>query len=85
MVAIFVVIDVILFKVAVFVFVDFHNDVAVKIEMKYRAFAKGFHLVEIPIIFKDRTRGKSKMSAGIIREAIFGVVLLRFKKMFGKL
>jgi len=56
-----------------------------QIEMKYRAFAKGFHLVEIPIIFKDRTRGKSKMSTGIIREAIFGVVLLRFKKMFGKL
>jgi len=56
-----------------------------QIEMKYRALAKGFRLVEIPIIFKDRTRGKSKMSAGIIREAIFGVVLLRLKKMFGKL
>jgi len=56
-----------------------------QIEMKYRAFAKGFRLVEIPIIFKDRIRGKSKMSAGIIREAIFGVIFLRLKKMFGNL
>jgi len=56
-----------------------------QIEMKYRAFAKGFRLVEIPIIFRDRIRGKSKMSAGIVREAVFGVVLLRLKKMFGTL
>jgi len=56
-----------------------------QIEMKYRAFAKGFRLVEIPIIFRDRIRGKSKMSVGIVREAVFGVVLLRLKKMFGKL
>jgi len=54
-----------------------------QIEMKYRAFAKGFRLVEIPIIFQDRIRGKSKMSAGIVREAVFGVVLLRLKKIFG--
>jgi len=56
-----------------------------QIEMKYRAFAKGFRVVEIPIIFQDRVRGKSKMSAGIVGEAVFGVVLLRLKKMFGKL
>lgn len=58
---------------------------AFQIEMKYRAFAKGFSLVEVPIIFTDRTRGESKMSSGIIKEAIFGVILLRLKKIFGKL
>jgi len=56
-----------------------------QIEMKYRAFAKGFRIVEIPIIFCDRIRGKSKMSVGIVREAVFGVILLRLKKMFGRL
>lgn len=58
---------------------------AFQIEMKYRAFAKGFNLVEIPIIFTDRTKGQSKMSSGIIKEAIFGVISLRIKKMFGRL
>ncbi len=58
---------------------------AFQIEMKYRAFSKGFSLVEVPIIFTDRTHGQSKMSSGIIKEAIFGVISLRIKKMFGKL
>src|SRR5690606_9812641 len=50
---------------------------AFQIEMKYRAFAKGFSLVEVPIIFTDRTKGESKMSSGIIKEAVFGVISLR--------
>lgn len=54
---------------------------AFQIEMKYRAFVKGFKLVEVPIIFTDRTKGQSKMSGSIIREAIFGVILLRIKKL----
>lgn len=58
---------------------------AFQIEMKYRAFAKGFFLVEVPIIFTDRTLGQSKMSSGIIKEAVFGVISLRVKKLFGKL
>ncbi len=58
---------------------------AFQIEMKYRAFAKGFSLVEVPIIFTDRTKGESKMSSGIIKEAVFGVISLRIKKLFGKL
>lgn len=58
---------------------------AFQIEMKYRTFAKGFSLVEIPIIFTDRTHGQSKMSSRIIKEAVFGVISLRIKKMFGKL
>ena len=58
---------------------------AFQIEMKYRAFAKGFRLVEVPIIFTDRTKGESKMSNAIIKEAVFGVISLRIKKMFRKL
>ncbi|MCO6175007.1 polyprenol monophosphomannose synthase [Flavobacterium sp. NRK F10] len=54
---------------------------AFQIEMKYRAFVKGLRLVEVPIIFTDRTKGQSKMSGSIIREAIFGVILLRIKKL----
>ncbi len=58
---------------------------AFQIEMKYRAFAKGFKLTEVPIIFTDRTHGQSKMSSGIIKEAVLGVISLRIKKLFGKL
>lgn len=58
---------------------------AFQIEMKYRAHCKGFNLVEIPIIFTDRTKGKSKMSGGIIKEAVIGVLQLRLKKIFNQL
>lgn len=58
---------------------------AFQIEMKYRAFAKKFKIVEVPIIFTDRTKGQSKMSNSIIKEAIFGVVVLRIKKLFNTL
>ena len=54
---------------------------AFQIEMKYTAYKLGFKIKEIPIIFTDRTAGESKMSGGIIREALFGVVSLRFKKI----
>jgi len=55
---------------------------AFQIEMKYRAFIRKFNIVEVPIIFTDRTKGQSKMSGSIIREAVFGVILLRIKKIF---
>ncbi|MHA3786949.1 polyprenol monophosphomannose synthase [Flavobacterium hauense] len=58
---------------------------AFQIEMKYRAHANGFNIVEVPIIFTDRTKGESKMSNAIIKEAIFGVVALRMKKMLNRL
>lgn len=58
---------------------------AFQIEMKYRAFAKNFKIVEVPIIFTDRTKGTSKMSGAIIREAVFGVIFLRIKKLFNRL
>jgi len=58
---------------------------AFQIEMKYRAFAKNFKIVEVPVIFTDRTKGQSKMSGAIIKEAIFGVISLRFRKFLNRL
>ena len=53
-----------------------------QIEINYRAHVKKYKIKEIPIIFTDRTIGKSKMSKKIIIEAIFIVPMLRLKKMF---
>lgn len=58
---------------------------AFQIEMKYRTFLKQFKIVEVPIIFTDRTKGQSKMSNAIIKEAIFGVISLRIRKMLNRL
>ncbi len=58
---------------------------AFQIEMKYRSYAKNFELYEVPIIFTDRAKGTSKMSGSIIKEAIFGVISLRIKKLFNRL
>ena len=57
---------------------------AFQIEMKFKAYKKGFKIIEIPIIFTDRTKGKSKMSSGIISEAIFGVITMKWKSLFKK-
>lgn len=51
---------------------------AFQIEMKYRAWRKGFRLKEIPITFVDRKEGHSKMTKGIVKEAILGVWKMRF-------
>ncbi|MFA6471829.1 MAG: polyprenol monophosphomannose synthase [Candidatus Latescibacterota bacterium] len=56
-----------------------------QIEMSMRAAARGFTIKEIPIIFYDRTKGSSKMSFHIAREAAYMVWKLRFLKMVGKL
>lgn len=56
-----------------------------QVEMKYRAFRKGLKIVEVPIIFTDRTEGESKMNGGIIQEAVFGVLELKIKSLLGKL
>ncbi len=58
---------------------------AFQIEMKYKAWKKGFRIKEIPIIFTDREKGKSKMHGSIISEAAWGVLKLKFKSLFGKL
>lgn len=53
---------------------------AFQIEMKYTAFKLGFKLVEVPIVFKDREKGQSKMSIKIFKEALWGVLKMRFRK-----
>ncbi|RZJ36350.1 MAG: polyprenol monophosphomannose synthase [Flavobacterium sp.] len=58
---------------------------AFQIEMKYRAFVKKFRIVEVPIIFTERANGKSKMSNAIIREAVWGVIALRIRKLLNRL
>jgi len=57
---------------------------AFQIEMKFSAWKKGFKIKEIPIIFTDRTRGVSKMSTGIIKEAVFGVIAMKINSLFKK-
>jgi dolichol-phosphate mannosyltransferase len=60
---------------------------AFQIEMKYTSWKLGFKIIEVPIIFTDRTEGTSKMSGSIFKEAIFGVISLRFRnirKIHGK-
>jgi len=58
---------------------------AFQIEMKYRAYVNAFIIEEVPIIFTDRTKGVSKMSSAIFKEAIFGVIRLRIKRMLNRL
>jgi dolichol-phosphate mannosyltransferase len=57
---------------------------AFQIEMKFLAWKFGFNLQEVPIIFTDRTRGESKMSAGIFKEAFFGVLQMTIQSWFKK-
>ncbi|MDR0814321.1 MAG: polyprenol monophosphomannose synthase [Bacteroidales bacterium] len=55
---------------------------AFQIEMKFTAWKYGFRLVEVPIIFTDRKVGISKMSGGIFNEALWGVVVMKWKSFF---
>ena len=57
---------------------------AFQIEMKFTAWKHGFKIVEVPIVFTDRTEGTSKMSKGIFKEAVLGVIELRWKSLFRK-
>ncbi len=56
-----------------------------QIEMKYKVWKMGLEVVEVPIIFTDRTLGESKISNSIVKEAVFGVIELRIKSMLGRL
>lgn len=58
---------------------------AFQIEMKFKAHLLNFKIKEVPVIFTDRTKGTSKMSGGIISEAIFGVIYMKFKSLFNKM
>ena len=61
------------------------NGYSFQIEMTFKAYCKGFKIKEIPIVFIDRVKGKSKMSKKIVREAVTMVWKLRLQHMFGKL
>lgn len=50
------------------------------VEMKYKAYRKGFRVAEVPIVFVERKSGDSKLDWRVVREAIWGVLKLRFKK-----
>ncbi|CAI8298010.1 MAG: Polyprenol monophosphomannose synthase [Flavobacteriaceae bacterium] len=55
---------------------------AFQIEMKFKTYLSKFKIKEVPVIFTDRTKGTSKMSKGIISEAIFGVLAMKLKSIF---
>ena len=57
---------------------------AFQIEMKFKSWKYGFNIIEVPVIFTDRTEGDSKMSGGIFREAVFGVLQMKIKSWFRK-
>jgi dolichol-phosphate mannosyltransferase len=55
---------------------------AFQIEMKFLAWKYDFKIVEVPIIFTDRAKGESKMSRGIFKEAVFGVIQMKIASYF---
>ena len=55
---------------------------AFQIEMKFRAYLKNYDIEEVSIIFRDRVRGKSKMTGSIVKEAIFGVFMMKVRSLF---
>jgi dolichol-phosphate mannosyltransferase len=55
---------------------------AFQIEMKFLTFKYGFKIKEVPIIFTDRTKGESKMSKGIFKEAVLGVIRMKVNSIF---
>lgn len=61
------------------------NGYAFQIEMSFRAWRRGFRIVEIPIVFVDRTEGQSKMSKRIVREAVWMVWRLRWWTLTGRM
>jgi dolichol-phosphate mannosyltransferase len=61
------------------------NGYAFQIEMSFRALRHGFRIIEIPIVFHDRTEGESKMSGNIVREAVLMVWRLRWWAIRGRL
>ena len=58
---------------------------AFQIEMKFTAYKLGFRIKEVPVVFVNRQLGTSKMSGGIFGEALFGVMLLRWAALTGKI
>ena len=52
--------------------------------MKFKAWLHGFKIKEVSIIFTNRQKGSSKMSGGIVSEAIFGVFKMKMQSVFNK-
>jgi dolichol-phosphate mannosyltransferase len=61
------------------------NGYAFQIELKFRAWRRGFDILEIPILFTERDSGESKMSKKIVREAIWRVWWLKIQDLLGRL
>ena len=57
---------------------------AFQIEMKFATWKQGFSIKEIPIVFTDRTKGESKLSKGIFKEAVFGVLKMKIRGWLGR-
>lgn len=57
---------------------------AFQIEMKFKTYLKKLSIIEVPVIFTDRTKGESKLSSGIISEAILGVISMKINSIFKK-
>ena len=61
------------------------NGYSFQVELNYKVWSKGLSVKEVPIIFTERREGESKMHGGIVKEAIFAVIMLRVRKIFGTL
>ena len=55
---------------------------AFQIEMKFKSWKRGFRIIEVPVVFTDRTAGESKMSTEIFAEAVWGVIALKWRSFF---
>lgn len=63
----------------------FSNGYSFQIELNFKIWSKGLKIKEVPIVFTERRDGQSKMGGSIVWEAIFAVIKLRIKKIFGTL
>jgi len=63
----------------------FSNGYSFQIELNFKIWAKGMRIKEVPIVFTERRDGESKMNGGIVHEAVFAVLKLRLRKIFGTL
>lgn len=61
------------------------NGYSFQVELNFKTWSKGLSIKEVPIIFTERRDGQSKMNGGIVKEAIFAVIMLRIRKIFGML
>lgn len=61
----------------------YSNGYSFQVELNFKIWSLGLKIKEVPIIFTERRDGQSKMSGGIVKEAIFAVILLRIRKVFG--